>query len=151
MSTEREALIEAAVRAIANADLQVVDDMDPFTLMFMYRAKAEAALYVFEKAQAPTDEEREALSNFLFSVYEHGSQPNALREADAILSFLASIRPAQGEPTDAQVHSAAVAIDPAAWEPGIFYWEASGARDNSLELARAALKAAFTDGQEEQS
>ena len=98
-----------------------------------------------------TDEEREALSNFLFSVYEHGSQPNALREADAILSFLASIRPAQGEPTDAQVHSAAVAIDPAAWEPGIFYWEASGARDNSLELARAALKAAFTAGQEEQS
>ena len=64
---------------------------------------AEAVFAVFEKAQAPTDEEREALSNFLFSVYEHGSQPNALREADAILSFLASIRPTQTEPTEAQV------------------------------------------------
>lgn len=50
--------------------------------------------------------------------------------------------PPQGEPSDAQVHAAAVAIDPAAWEPGIFYQEAAGARDNSLDLARAALRAA---------
>lgn len=49
--------------------------------------------------QRPAARDREALSEFLFTVYEHGTQPNALREADAILSFLASRRPAQA-PTD---------------------------------------------------
>ena len=106
----------------------------------------------------PTDDEREALAEVLhyaqgfddWGVANDEEREGALDIADAVLA--AGFRhPAQTEPTDAQVHSAAVAIDPAAWEPGIFYWEASGARDNSLELARAALKAAFTTGQEEQS
>ena len=135
----------------------------------------------------PTDEEREALSNFLFTVYEHGSQPNALREADAILGFLASHRPAQAptdderealelliaklreakypegldawvtgdvahailaagfrrpaqtEPTDAQVKAGVRALD-----------EYTGLEMYPDEM-RAALKAAFTAGQEEQS
>lgn len=95
----REELIEEAAAAIFDAaDLQLAPDDQMWELA---RRDARAAFAVFEKAQAPTDE-REALSNFLFSVYEHGSQPNALREADAILSFLASIRPAQTEPTEAQ-------------------------------------------------
>lgn len=33
-------------------------------------------------------EEEAALSDFLFSVYDHGNQPNALKEARAILKFL---------------------------------------------------------------
>jgi hypothetical protein len=46
--------------------------------------------------------------------------------------------------TDVQVHDAAVAIDPAAWEPGIFYRSdlSGAARDLSLVQARAALEAA---------
>ena len=39
------------------------------------------------------DEDREALSDFLFSIYDHGTQPSALREADAILTFLAARSP----------------------------------------------------------
>lgn len=31
---------------------------------------------------------REALSEFLFTVYDHGTSPNALVEADAIIEFL---------------------------------------------------------------
>lgn len=122
MSTEREALIEKAAKAIfelnpaPNAwtawedrvELERTHRRDKSWSGPVERARehAAAAFAVFEKAQAPTDDEREALSNFLFTVYEHGSQPNALREADAILSFLASRRPAQGEPTDAQVIAA---------------------------------------------
>lgn len=34
--------------------------------------------------------EREALSEHLFSLYDHGTSPNALREADSILEFLAA-------------------------------------------------------------
>lgn len=33
-------------------------------------------------------EAREELSNHLFSLYDHGTSPNALREADSILDFL---------------------------------------------------------------
>lgn len=58
---------------------------------------AHAILEEFREHTAPTDE-REALSEFLFTVYEHGSQPNALREADAILSFLRSRHGAPAEP-----------------------------------------------------
>ena len=47
-----------------------------------------------DSTQVAQDDERRALSEFLFTVYDHGTQPNALREADAILSFLASRRPA---------------------------------------------------------
>ena len=91
-----------------------------------------------------TDDEREALSNFLFSVYEHGSQPNALREADAILSFLASRRPAQGEPTDAQVIAALNA-----WHQDVMPVNRLGVFGTQKEdLMRAALRAAFTAGQE---
>lgn len=93
-----------------------------------------------KKAQVPTDDEREALGNFLFSVYEHGSQPNALREADAILSFLASRRPAQTEPTEKQVEQALAALS-----------RFNGWNDNPHGAMRAALRAAFTAGQEEQS
>ena len=85
------------------------DGVDCYTLA-SHELTSSANQAFIEKAQAPTDEEREALSNFLFSVYEHGSQPNALREADAILSFLASIRPAQTEPTDAQVQRVREAV-----------------------------------------
>lgn len=31
---------------------------------------------------------REALSEFLFLIYDHGTNPNALVEADAIIEFL---------------------------------------------------------------
>lgn len=58
----------------------------------------DAAVAVFREHTAPAGDEREALSEFLFTVYEHGSQPNALREADAILSFLRSRRGAPAEP-----------------------------------------------------
>lgn len=64
-------------------------------LTAMVRKLAETAAAVFEKAHiphTPTDDEREALSEFLFTVYEHGTQPNALKEADAILTFLAGLR-----------------------------------------------------------
>lgn len=45
--------------------------------------------------------------------------------------------------SDESVHTAAVAIDPAAWEPGIFYFSgsASVARDYSLDQALAVLSA----------
>lgn len=116
----------------------------------------EAALTVFEKAQAPADDEREALSNFLFSVYEHGSQPNALREADAILSFLASHRLAQTEPTDAQIEAALRALIlspevPTGVRPGFVEGEVLVIRErtDAEPIVRAALKAAFTAGQEE--
>jgi len=46
----------------------------------------------FARRPTPTDDEREALSEFLFTIYEHGSQPNALREAEAILAFLRTRR-----------------------------------------------------------
>ena len=154
----------------------------------------EAALAVFEKAQAPTDEEREdmiawlmrdqghdlsplgrdytdaeiadmlrrpaqteptvdereALSNFLFSVYEHGSQPNALREADAILSFLASIRPAQTEPTDAQIEVIADSIE-SFFEEHVHMARRLCPDVWKRDLALVVLKAAFTAGQEGQS
>ena len=32
--------------------------------------------------------DRGDLSNFLFTIYDHGTNPNALAEADAILAFL---------------------------------------------------------------
>ena len=83
---------------------EVAQGVDDGQIPEHHRTCPKRAQAVFEKAQAPTNDEREALSNFLFSVYEHGSQPNALREADAILSFLASIRPAQTEPTDEERH-----------------------------------------------
>lgn len=38
------------------------------------------------------DDEREALSGHLLNLYDHGTSPNALREADSILAFLASRR-----------------------------------------------------------
>lgn len=34
------------------------------------------------------DDDREALSKLLLSLYDHGTSPNALREAEAVLSFL---------------------------------------------------------------
>lgn len=39
-----------------------------------------------------TEDERGDLSNFLFSIFNMGTLPNALREADAILGFLAARR-----------------------------------------------------------
>lgn len=35
-----------------------------------------------------TNNLRYALSEFLFTIYDHGTSPNALAEADAILHFL---------------------------------------------------------------
>ena len=117
------------------------DGVDCYTLA-SHELTSSANQAFIEKAQAPTDEEREALSNFLFSVYEHGSQPNALREADAILSFLASRRTAQAEPTEKQVQ-AAIQGRYAAFRQNVHATE--------THLMRAALHAAFTAGQEEQS
>ena len=61
-------------------------------------------------APVPADEDREALSDFLFTVYDHGTQPNALREADAILTFLAarSSQPAPSVSSKQQRKAAAV-------------------------------------------
>ena len=55
----------------------------------------ESKVAMFEQAvraarQAPEGDDREMLSDFLFTVYDHGTLPNALREADAILDFLQS-------------------------------------------------------------
>lgn len=86
----------------------------------------------------PADDEREALSEFLFTVYDHGTQPNALREADAILSFLRH-RTAQGEPSDAQVFAALSTLMPEV------DWYAEAMREaNPAWIAnmRAALRAA---------
>lgn len=93
---------------------------------------------VFEAAQKPSDDEREALSEFLFTVYEHGDAPNALREADAILSFLADLRrlEPQTEPTDAQVKAALHAFYDQTERFG-FVW-----RDGLKVSMRAALRAA---------
>ena len=145
----REELIEEAAKAIARSRGNFLDGEQD-------RISARAALAVFEKAQAPTDDEREALSNFLFSVYEHGSQPNALREADAILSFLASIRLTQSEPTDVQVEAAAKAYWPAYSaavrntrpDPKFGITPAQGHKCTAAGM-RAALRAAFTAGQED--
>ena len=101
-----------------------------------------------EKAQDPTDDEREALSNFLFSVYEHGSQPNALREADAILSFLASRRPAQTEPTDAQIEVIADSIE-SFFEEHVHMARRLYPDVWKRDLALVVLKAAFAAGQED--
>lgn len=38
---------------------------------------------------------RGALSEFLFTIYEHGTKPNALAEADAILAFLRDYDPSE--------------------------------------------------------
>ena len=118
------------------------DGVDCYTLA-SHELTSLANQAFIEKAQAPTDEEREALSNFLFSVYEHGSQPNALREADAILSFLASIRPAQTEPTDAQVLAALNTLG------GFEDTNFGGFTEEYVNRMRAALRAAFTAGQED--
>lgn len=40
-----------------------------------------------------TADRRNALSEFLFTIYEHGTKPNALAEADAILAFLRDYTP----------------------------------------------------------
>ena len=154
----REELIEEAAKAIARSRGDFLDGEQD-------RISARAAFAVFEKAQAPTDDEREALSNFLFSVYEHGSQPNALREADAILSFLASIRPAQTEPTDAQI---AAMTDPNSitdeqadaaqlahyrfvfGEEGVPNQRELGIGRQAMKVAISeAVRAAFTAGQED--
>jgi len=47
-------------------------------------------------APVPSDEDRWALSNLLMSIYDHGTQPNAVGEADAILAagFARSSQPA---------------------------------------------------------
>lgn len=48
----------------------------------------------------PADDVREALAEFLFTIYEHGTQPNALREADSILAAF-EVRP-RGTVTEAE-------------------------------------------------
>lgn len=52
---------------------------------------------------------RGALSNFLFTIYEHGTNPNALREADSILEFLAGIGLGAHRPTDDDIRLATLA------------------------------------------
>lgn len=78
-----------------------------------------------------------------------GDEPQGERFADHSERYVPK-RPKepQGEPSDAQVHAAAVALDPSAWEPGPNYQSQtfSRARDASLDRARAALRAAGEAG-----
>jgi hypothetical protein len=48
-----------------------------------------AARIVAEVRAAQREADRGELSNFLFTIFDMGTQPNALAEADAILEFLA--------------------------------------------------------------
>ena len=165
----REELIEEAAAAIFDAaDLQLAPDDHRWELA---RRDARAALAVFEKAQTPTDEEREAHRRVIelwfanwrsignvspalevaidslegmvdealaagFRRPAQGDYYEGLEEGIAI-----GRRPVQGEPTDAQIERAARSI--AEWSTS----------DVPLELcrsvARHALRAAFTAGQED--
>ncbi len=66
--------------------------------------RASAELRAILDRTAPSEDEPEALardlSSFLFSVYDHGTAPNAKGEADAILAFLASKGFRRIDPTD---------------------------------------------------
>lgn len=116
-----------------------------------WRDRARAALTVFEKAQAPTDEEREVLVRILSTKRMHTNESLGAQRADANAILDAGFRrPAQGEPTNAYVTALASEFerewndrfpefDPEVHDESGFIWE----------IMRAALRAAFTTGQED--
>lgn len=147
---------------------------------------AEAAFAVFEKAQAPTDDEREALaqasvdSERLRQIaewlsMEHGHEETAKRvniiadRHDALARRPAQTEPSHGcswacgvnkygadehaqtEPTEKQVEAAAREYHERGNGEGSFDRVADHIRASLLFRIRAALRAAFTAGQEEQS
>jgi len=106
---ENEKLIEEAAKAMWAANDPEGWERATGAEQAEHLTLASAALAVFEKAHPPTDGEREALSEFLFTVYDHGTNPNALREADAILAFLASRRSVTMKPSAEDIRLASLA------------------------------------------
>lgn len=67
------------------------------------------------------DDDREALSKLLLSLYDHGTSPNALREAEAVLSFLVGrgwVNPAGAPCEDSpEASSTCVSTGLSKWRP----------------------------------
>lgn len=83
--TTREELIEEAAKAIFGVNNRLDSTQWPrSSYQAVYRERARAALAVFEKAHAPTDDEREALDRAVRGVtwnasnYPHRAQPHIL-------------------------------------------------------------------------
>ena len=149
----REELIEEAAKAIQSAHHPTTGAIPGWyseedAWRETYRAFSRSALAVFEKAQAPADDEREALARLMCEKEDSGSYSEDegtcswhFELADAVLAA-GFRRPAQGEPTEKQVQ-AAIQGRYAAFRQNVHATE--------THLMRAALHAAFTAGQEEQS
>ena len=153
----REELIEEAAAAIFDAaDLQLAPDDHRWELA---RRDARAALAVFEKAQTPTDEEREAHRRVIELWFANwrsiGNVSPALEVAiDSLEGMVDEAlaagfrRPAQGEPTEAQIEVIADSIE-SFFEEHVHMARRLYPDVWKRDLARAVLKAAFTAGQED--
>ena len=153
----REELIEEAAAAIFDAaDLQLAPDDHMWELA---RRDARAALAVFEKAQTPTDEEREAHRRVIELWFANwrsiGNVSPALEVAiDSLEGMVDEAlaagfrRPAQGEPTEAQIEVIADSIE-SFFEEHVHMARRLYPDVWKRDLARAVLKAAFTAGKED--
>ena len=154
----RKELIEEAAKAAGEAAWGVYWLAIPAAFRDRFVHDAEIAWAVFEKAQAPTGEERH-WSDAAASAYPGDEYDNAdLRTAFGRGVKWERRRPAQTEPTDAQVEAAAKAYWPAYSaavrntrpDPKFGITPAQGHKCTAAGM-RAALTAALTAGQEEQS
>lgn len=105
----RQELVEEAAQAMANAPHAASWDAHTKDERNWYRKDAAIALAVFDKAHAPTDDEREVLGQM---IADHltgfpGARPDEddLEMADLILA--AGFHRSQDEPTGARVEVAA--------------------------------------------